>query len=83
MEPLDGNAVAGDLYEYYGEEMTPVSGTCRHCRARSVVAELRVYLHAPGVVVRCPSCGSPVMVVLTVEGATRVYSDGFRFDNAA
>src|SRR5689334_3215979 len=55
MEPLDGNAIAGSLFEYYGTEMTALIGSCGHCGALARVAELVVYARAPGAVARCPS----------------------------
>src|SRR5260370_33971491 len=52
MEPLDGNAIAGSLLEYFGGEMTLVRGTCRHCGITARIAEMRVYSRAPGAVGR-------------------------------
>ena len=63
MDPLDGNAIAGELFVHFGREMTTVSGTCGHCGARGQIAELVVYACAPSPVVRCPSCGNVVIVV--------------------
>jgi hypothetical protein len=63
MDPLDGNAIAGALFAYFGREMTTVLGTCGHCGARRQIAELVVYACAPGPVARCPSCGNVVVVV--------------------
>ena len=77
MEALDGNAIGGVLYEHYGAEMTAEAGTCRYCGARSQVAELRVYLRAPGTVGRCPACGSVVLVLVAVAGVLRVDDSGF------
>jgi hypothetical protein len=31
MDPLEGNAIAGSLFEYFGSEMTTVRGPCKHC----------------------------------------------------
>jgi Family of unknown function (DUF6510) len=72
MHALDGNAVAGDLLEHFGTEMTTVTGRCGHCGGASLVAELRVYLKAPGAVIRCPFCGQVVMVIVTAAGVPRV-----------
>jgi hypothetical protein len=77
MEVLDGNAIAGDLYEYFGVEMTTASGACAHCGAVSQIAQLRVYARAPGAVARCSSCGAVVLVVLGVRGSVRVELAGF------
>jgi hypothetical protein len=64
MQPLDGNAIAGALYEHFGHEMTTAVGTCRHCGARGQIAELVVYARAPGTVVRCRNCGNVVIVLV-------------------
>jgi hypothetical protein len=68
MQPLDGNAIGGLLLEVFGAEMTTATGTCAHCGAVAQIAELVVYLEAPGVVVRCRSCVSVVIVVVDVRG---------------
>jgi hypothetical protein len=70
---LDGNAVGGLLAEVFGAEMTVATGVCRHCGATEVVAELRVYLRAPGTVVRCPTCDGMLMKI--VESPTRIWVD--------
>jgi uncharacterized Zn finger protein len=50
--------------------MTTATGTCGHCGNGSLVAELTVYRHAPGTVVRCPTCGSVVMVFIRAHSMT-------------
>ena len=72
MDALDGNAIAGQLVEVFGAEMTTATGVCASCGASGVVAELVVYLQAPGTVVRCRSCGSVLMVLVTARGVTCV-----------
>jgi Family of unknown function (DUF6510) len=72
MQALDGNAIAGLLFEVFGTEMTTATGSCAHCGASGPVAELEVYLRAPGTVVRCRSCGSVLMVFVTARGITCV-----------
>jgi hypothetical protein len=74
---LDGNAIAGDLFEVFGAEMTNVTGACRHCGSVSRIAELRVYVRSPGAVARCPTCQQVVLVIVTVRGGTRLDSAGF------
>lgn len=74
MEPLDGNAIAGTLFEHFGAEMTTVRGTCGHCGATAQLAELRVYLRAPGTVGRCPACGEILLVLVTVGDELRVHA---------
>jgi hypothetical protein len=68
MEALDGNAIAGMLADLFGAEMTTATGVCDHCGAVAQMAELQVYLQAPGTVARCRSCSSVVMVVVDVRG---------------
>jgi Family of unknown function (DUF6510) len=77
MDALDGNAMAGQLVEYFGREMTTATGACRHCGTVTAVAELRVYSRAPGTVARCPTCHGIVLVVVEIRGSTRVHTDDF------
>jgi hypothetical protein len=72
MEALDGNAIAGQLFELFGAEMTTATGVCATCGEIGQVGELRVYLRAPGTVVRCPTCDSVLMVLVDVRGMTCV-----------
>jgi Family of unknown function (DUF6510) len=83
VDALDGNAIAGPLYEYFGHEMTSVSGRCGHCGSVARVAELRVFGRAPGSVARCPSCGHVVFVVLEIRQAAEVRFSGFELEPSA
>jgi hypothetical protein len=78
MEELDGNAIAGPLFEYFGAEMTTARGSCAHCGASAEIAELRVYARGPGTVVRCRTCGKVVIVLVTIRETLRVDLRGFR-----
>lgn len=77
VESLDGNAIAGQLFEVFGSEMTAVTGRCRFCGASSHLAELRVYMRAPGAVGRCPACMRVVLVLTSVHGNARLDASGF------
>jgi Family of unknown function (DUF6510) len=68
MEALDGNAIAGALHAAFGREMTSVSGTCATCGRTNPVAQLRVYVRAPGAVARCPGCGEIQLVLVEARG---------------
>lgn len=72
MDAVDGNAIAGELFELFGNEMTMAVGTCAHCGASDVIAEQRVYMRAPGAVARCPRCDSVTMVLVRVHGQARI-----------
>ena len=73
---LDGNAVAGLLAATFGTEMTEVPGRCAHCHDVHMVAQLRAYTRAPGVVLRCPSCEGVVIRVVETPRGTLVDVSG-------
>lgn len=73
---LDGNAAAGALAAALGVEMTAVPGECAHCGTVSVVAALRAYTRAPGIVLRCPTCGGVVLRIVETPTATLVDARG-------
>jgi hypothetical protein len=72
MEPVDGNAIGGLLWEVFGTEMTDAASVCGSCGAARLVAELAVYRPALGTVVRCRSCDSVLMVFVTIHDKTCV-----------
>jgi hypothetical protein len=76
MEALDGNAVGGLLQEVFGAELTDATRTCGSCGDRGPLAEVLVYLRAPGTVVRCRTCGSVLMVLVSVRGVWSVDLSG-------
>jgi Family of unknown function (DUF6510) len=83
MEALDGNAIAGQLVEVFGVEMTTATGVCAGCGARRQVAELMVYVRAPGTVARCPACQAVLMVLTEIRGITCVDLRGLELLEAA
>ena len=70
---LDGNAIGGLLREIFTMEMTAAVTTCSGCGAVNAVGRVDVYVHAPGTVVRCPSCESVLMRI--VRGRGRFWVD--------
>jgi hypothetical protein len=76
VDALDGNAIAGLLHVVFGSEMTTATGTCGTCGSASVLAELVVYLQAPGTVARCPVCGNIMMVFVRRREVTCVDLSG-------
>jgi hypothetical protein len=72
MDALDGNAIGGMLIDVFGEDMTAAIGTCATCGAIRPMAELLVYMRAPGIVVRCRTCGSVLMVLVKAHGVSCV-----------
>jgi DNA-directed RNA polymerase subunit RPC12/RpoP len=72
MDALDGNAIGGLWHDVFGTEMTNATGVCGTCGSAAYAGELVVYLQAPGTVVRCPVCGSVVMVFVRRQAMTCV-----------
>jgi len=70
MEALDGNAIGGMLIDVFGGDMTAATSSCGTCGASRPVAELAVYMRAPGTVVRCPTCDNVLMVLVKAHGVT-------------
>jgi uncharacterized Zn finger protein len=50
--------------------MTAASSICGTCGAIRPVAELLVYMRAPGIVVRCRTCGTVLMVLVKAHNVT-------------
>ncbi|MFG1881698.1 DUF6510 family protein [Micromonospora sp. NPDC049102] len=73
MSYLDGNMLDGPLRELFAVDLSTAMGRCENCGMTGSMASLHVYLHAPGLVARCPSCES-VMVRL-VRGPDRAWLD--------
>ncbi len=76
MEAVDGNAIGGLLYEVFGTEMTGAGSVCGTCGDARPLAELVVYLQAPGTVARCRTCESVLMVFVTAHNRTCVDLQG-------
>jgi hypothetical protein len=67
MDAVDGNAIGGLLLEVFGTEMTGAPTVCGTCGDARPVAELVVYLRAPGTIVRCRTCDHVLMAFVTVH----------------
>ena len=65
---LDGNAIAGTLAEIFGEDLTIRRAICASCGTSGLIAETEVYMRAPGIVVRCRSCQSALVVMVERRG---------------
>jgi Zn finger protein HypA/HybF involved in hydrogenase expression len=70
---LDGNAIGGVLREIFVPEMTTANVTCAGCSGVNPIGRVDVYVHAPGLVLRCPACQSVVMRI--VHGRGRYWVD--------
>lgn len=76
MESLDGNAIGGLLLDAFGTEMTTATAVCLTCGGTLPLAEQVVYNRAPGIVVRCRTCVSILMVLVNVRGINCVDLSG-------
>ena len=70
---LDANAVAGDLAELFGFEVTSVVHRCGHCGNVAAVGTLLAWTQGPGVTLRCHVCRE--VVVRYVRAGSRTYLD--------
>lgn len=68
--------MGGLLRAVFGAEMTTASGVCGHCGAGGLVAELFVYVRAPGTIVRCRSCHGVLMILVERRGTVCVNLQG-------
>jgi hypothetical protein len=69
----DGNALAGPVGDLFRVEVTTAIGGCAGCGRTGPMAQVRVFDHAPGVVVRCPTCDQ--VLLRLVRGPGRAWLD--------
>lgn len=67
---LDGNAVAGELEELMGFDMTAAQHRCTSCGNRGPMATLLAYTGGPGTVLRCSICREVVIRLVRTPSAT-------------
>ena len=79
---LDGNAMGGLLLELFGQEMTGRLGCCGACGAVNALGAVIVYRRAPGDVMRCPNCGTVLMVVVPLTVGFRISFEAIRWVEA-
>jgi hypothetical protein len=69
----DGNAAAGVLREVFAVDVTSAHGQCVGCGNTGPMAEARLYADAPGLVLRCASCDT--VLLRLVSGGGRRWLD--------
>ena len=74
-QALDGNAIAGLLEGVFGADITAALRTCQSCGTRSAIGAHRAYRGA-GIVLRCPACRDPAVVVALLPDRSRVWLAG-------
>jgi hypothetical protein len=73
---LDGNAVAGLMYDLFGVEMTASPTECAHCGREGQVGTLLAFTQAPGVVLRCPACENVMIRIVHTPDAIYIDARG-------
>jgi len=73
---LDANAVAGDLAELLGFEVTGASHRCGHCGNVAMMGTLLAWTHGPGLTLRCSICRDIVIRVVRTPARTLVDVSG-------
>jgi hypothetical protein len=69
----DGSTLAGPLGDLVRVEVPVAIGRCTACGRTTLMAEVRVFDHAPGVVARCPTCDQALLRL--VNGPGRAWLD--------
>jgi Family of unknown function (DUF6510) len=77
-DPLmtDANAVAGDLAELFGFEMTAAVHRCVHCGNVGAMGTLLAWTHGPGVILRCSICREVVVRLVRTPSRTLIDVSG-------
>lgn len=70
---VDGNAVAGELQQIFGQDMTMAVARCEACTADTEIGALMAFTRGPGVVLRCSACQAAIVRI--VETPTALYFD--------
>jgi Family of unknown function (DUF6510) len=65
---LDGNAAAGELRDVFAVDVTAAGGRCATCGRTTVLADVRLYVHAPGLVARCRGCDEVLFRLVRAPG---------------
>lgn len=76
---LDTNAVAGDLEELLGFDVTGMRHRCAHCGNQGLMGGLRAWTGGPGVVLRCGVCSNVVLRWARTAGGVRLDLSGVAF----
>jgi Family of unknown function (DUF6510) len=73
---LDGNAIAGQLLEIFGRDMTTAVTKCAGCASNVAMGALMAFTQGPGVVLRCPACEAAVARIVETPAATYLDARG-------
>jgi hypothetical protein len=75
---LDGNAAGGMLVDVFAHEMTAALASCGGCGTVAPLGALLEYGQPMGIVLRCPTCDTPVLRIVRTPGLLRLDLSGIR-----
>ena len=75
---LDGNAAGGILRDVFTHEMTTALVSCGGCGSAGPIGSLLEYGYPMGIVLRCPTCDTPVLRIVHTPGLLRLDLTGVR-----
>ena len=76
---VDGNAVAGQLLDVFGRDMTMAMARCAGCGSEAAMGALMAFTRGPGVVLRCPACEAAIARIVETPTAIYVEARGATF----
>ena len=76
---VDGNAVAGQLQQIFGRDMTMTMARCAGCANDAEMGSLMAFIRGPGIVLRCPACQAAIARVVETPSAIYLEARGAAF----
>jgi hypothetical protein len=76
---VDGNAVAGELQQIFGRDMTMTVARCAGCSRDTEMGALMAFTRGPGVVLRCPACQTAIARIVETPSALYLEARGAAF----
>jgi hypothetical protein len=76
---LDGNAIAGELQQIFGRDMTIAVARCAGCSRDAALGALMAFTRGPGIVLRCPTCQNAIARIVETPAAIYLEARGAAF----
>jgi hypothetical protein len=76
---LDGNAIAGELQQIFGRDMTMAVARCAGCSRDAALGALMAFTRGPGIVLRCPTCQNAIARIVETPAAIYLEARGAAF----
>ncbi|WP_144875596.1 DUF6510 family protein [Microbacterium sp. 1.5R] len=75
---VDGNAIAGQVLDILGIDVTALHGTCDGCGCDACLAEAVVEIDTSAAIVRCRTCTRTLFTVLHADPTPRLVFGSLR-----